>query len=83
VRVFVVPVDRKLMDAGMTEYNTQRHASSSAIIVAFALHLHPGKCRRRVLKRHGLNRTITLVASPAQLLIVEDGRWNGADYTIN
>jgi hypothetical protein len=29
------------------------------------------------------DRNLIFFASPAQLLIVEDGRWNGVDYTIN
>jgi hypothetical protein len=29
------------------------------------------------------DRNLIFFASPAQLLIVEDCRWNGADYTIN
>jgi len=29
------------------------------------------------------DRNLVFFASPAQLLIVEDGRWNGVDYTIN
>src|SRR5215469_5086309 len=29
------------------------------------------------------DRNLIFFASPAQLLIVEDDRWNGADYTIN
>jgi len=29
------------------------------------------------------DRNLIFFASPAQLLIVEDVRWNGVDYTIN
>ena len=29
------------------------------------------------------DRNMIFFASPTQLLIVEDGRWNGVDYTIN
>jgi hypothetical protein len=29
------------------------------------------------------DRSLIFFASPAQLLIVEDGRWKGMDYTIN
>jgi hypothetical protein len=29
------------------------------------------------------DRNLIFFASPGQLLIVEDGRWNGVDYTIN